>query len=414
MERASDLIRGCAAVRITGAEPERVINACCAAEIDFWGVEAQGDFTLIMSVRQSQTDRVAALAESCLCEAETLRLRGGAYIARRAKSRPVLWVLPILLAAALVCSALFVWRIDVTGNVTVSDTEILNALDDCGVGIGAFMPSLSGEMAASRVTAMIPELKWVGISSFGSRVTVKVRERTAVPEVVDKSAPARIVAERGGLIEQMGTLEGYPLFENGQTAARGDVLIDALVPGKFDNARIVRAAGYVTARTWYELTAVTPLERSVKRYTGEAYVALALRLGDRRINFYRGSRILYTMCDNIVRETKLGVMGSFELPAALITETGRSYELKTVRVDAEEAKRSLEALLEKTLRAKIGAEGRVLKSEFIYGETEGTAVVTLIAECRQNIAREELLTETEISALEAELEETNDREDNGG
>lgn len=414
MERLSDLIRGCAEMRITGAEPERVINACCEAGIDFWGVEAEDEFSLVMSVRQSRTGEVKTLAEKCLCEAETLRLRGGRRVASRAGSRPVLWILPLVLAGILAASTFFVWRIDVTGNVTVSDTEILNALADSGVYIGAFWPGFSNELTASAVTAAIPELKWVGISTFGSRVTVRVREKTRIPEIFDESLPARIVAVRGGLIEQMGALRGNPLFENGQTAAQGDVLIDALVPGKFEGARIVRAAGYVTARTWYELTAVMPLSRTVKEYTGETYTAMALRLGDRRINFYRSSRILHTMCDNIVQEKKLGVMGQFELPAALITEAGRGYTLKTVTVDRDEAKKTLEALLESTLKTKLGAGGRVLSSEFIFGEAEGRAVVTLLAECRQNIAREELLTEKEIAALSAELEETDDREDNGG
>ena len=414
MERVSDLLRGCVRVRITGAEPMSVINACAAGNIEFWGLEAQEECSLLLTVRESQAENLYEIAEKLLCETETVRKQGGKGLKKRVAARPVLWVLPLLLAAALAVSALFVWRIDITGNVTVSDREILSALRESGVYIGAFWPRFTSDLIRSRAMVKLPELKWVGVSTFGSRVSVKVREITPIPEVLDEGAPSVIVAKRGGIIEQMGTLRGFPLFENGQTAAEGDQLISPLTPGKERGGRIVRSLGYVTARTWYELHAAAPLSVAVKEYTGEKNTVYALKLGDRRINFYDSSRILHTMCDNIVEEKILGIEGFFQLPLTLVTERSEEYRLAAAPADREKVRASLEAALEAALRSALGEGGRVLSSRFTCGETDELMTVTLIAECRQNIAEERLLTEDEILALEAKLEELNGREDNGG
>lgn len=414
MERLSDRLRGCARVRITGAEPERVINACAAGGMEFWGLEREEDFALLLTVRAADRGRLETLAGKCLCEAETLGITGGRKLLNRVKARPVLWVLPLLLAAVLAASSLFVWRIDITGNVTVSDREILTALRESGVYTGAFWPAFTSDMIRSRVMVKLPELKWVGVSTFGSRTAVKVRELTPIPQVLDETAPAVIVAKRGGLIERMGVLRGFPLFENGQTAAEGDVLIDALVPGKERGGRIVRAMGYVTARTWYELTAAAPLTVTVKEYTGESRTDYALRLGNSRINFYESSRILHTMCDNIVKEEYLGIDGYFRLPIALITETEREYVTRRAPAEAGALGEELRETLVSALKARLGAGGTILSSRFTEGEAEGLLTVTLIAECRQNIAAERLLTEDEAGALNARLEELNGREDNAG
>ena len=44
--------------------------------------------------------------------------------------------------------------------------------------------------------------------------------------------------------------------------------------------------GSVTARTWYELETVVPLEAVEKRYTGREKTGISLRVGTRRIKFF--------------------------------------------------------------------------------------------------------------------------------
>lgn len=234
---------------------------------------------------------------------------------------------------------------------------------------------------------------------------MEVRERTKIPELYDEDKAVKIVAEQSGRIERMNVLRGVSLFKNGQTAAESDTLIDGAVPSTFGKTEIVHAEGSVIARTWYEICAVMPLEYNEKAYTGKTKSRFALIIGDNRINFYSKSRIFDTNCDNIIREQTLGIKGFFELSVKLVSEKSVSYELNKASISEDTAKTRLETLLNDELKFKIGEDGEIVSSEFTISLMDGFAVVTLLAECKQNIAAEKEMTADEINAAKSAEEE---------
>ena len=405
LERLSDIARGYAVIKAVGAEPTAIIDRCAAQGIEFWGVSPEDSFTLVFKTRLGQAEIVTGFAEKCCCEAEVLENCGLPVEAKKLKNRYALWLLPFALFALLVASSLFIWKIDISGNETVTDIEILNALEDSGVYIGSFSPRFVSDNIRSRVLIRVPELKWISVSVFGSRAVVEVRERTEIPELDDKHEPIKIVAEQSGIIQEMSVLRGFPLFSKGQTAVENDTLITGAVPSSFSETEIVHAGGSVSARTWYEITAIMPLEYTEKVYTGKEKTRFALIVGNDRINFYAKSRILDVNCDNIIKKQRLGIDGFFELPLIFVKETVKEYELSTASAFEDSAKARIEESLNDELKAKIGEDGEIKSSEYTFSVLDGFAVGTLRAECRQNIAAEEEMTAEEISAAKSAGEE---------
>lgn len=405
MERLSDRFRGYAVIRNVGAEPTKILDRCAAEQIDFWGACPDDAYTISFRTRLKDAEKVSGFAGKCCCEAEIMEKRGAPIWAKRLRHRYVLWILPIILLAVLVASSFFIWRIDITGNKTVSNIEILNALKDSGVGIGSFWPSFTSDSIRSRVLAKVPELKWISVSVFGSRAQVVVRERTEIPEVFNEHEAVKVIADQSGIIENMSVLKGYALFRKGQTAAMSDTLISGAVPSTFNQTIIVHAEGSVIARTWYELTAIMPLKYSEKVYTGKEHTRFAVIFGDNRINFYRNSRISDTNCDNIIDKKKLGIAGLFELPIYLVSEKSKTYELVPENISQSDAKTALETELSDELRYKIGDKGEVLQSEYTFCVSDGFAVGTLRSECRQDIAKEKKMTDDEINTALTPKEE---------
>jgi len=407
LERLSDTARGYAVIKAVGVEPTGIIDRCAAEGLEFWGAYPEDDYTLIFRTRLNKAQTVLGFAEKCGCELEILEKRGVPIEAKKLKRRYVLWGLPLFLLALLVFSSFFIWKIDIEGNSSVSDIEILNALEDSGVFIGSFSPKFTSDNIRSRVLIKIPELKWISVSVFGSRALIEVRERTDIPELLDENEAIKVVAEQSGIIERMNVLRGFPLFKKGQTAAENDTLIDGTVPSTFNKTELMHAEGSVIARTWYEICAVMPLEYSEKVYSGEIKHRFALIAFGNRINFYRNSRIFDTNCDNILGKQTLGIKGFFELPIALMTEKSRFYELETASVSEETARTLLEARANEELRSKIGEDGEIISAEFTFSVIDGFAVGTLRAECRQNIAAEKEMTAEEINAAISAGEEQN-------
>ena len=407
MERLSDEVRGYAVIKAVGAEPTRLIDRCADENIDFWGVCPEDEITFFFKTRLKHAEEILGFAEKCCCEAEIVERRGVPIEAKKLRRRYALLVLPLILIFILVASHFFIWEIEITGNDTVSDIEILNALEDSGVCIGSFWPDFTSDSIRSRVLVKVPELKWLSVSVFGSRAVVEVRERTDVPELFDEDEAVKIVAGEPGIIQSISVLRGFSLFKKGQTAAESDTLIGGAVPSTFGETEIVHAEGIVIARTWYEICAVMPLKYSEKIYTGEKESRFALIIGNERINFYGKSRISDTNCDNIVSERRLGIEGFFELPVTVVKETSESYELSGADFTEDAAGARLKELTACELRRRIGEDGEIISSEFTFSVIDGTAVGTLRAECRQNIATEKQMTVEEINAAKSAGEEKN-------
>ena len=405
MERLSDKARGYVVVRAVGVEPTRLIDRCAEKQIDFWGVYPEDDYTLVFRTRLKHAEEIMGFSDRCCCEAEVLERRGAPVEAKKLKGRYVLWALPLIFLSLLVVSSFYIWKIEIVGNENVSKIEILNALEDSGVYIGAYSPKFTSDNIRSRVLVRVPELKWISISVFGCRAFIEVRERTEIPELVDEDEPVKIVAEQSGIIERISVLRGFSLFKKGQTAAKSETLIDGAVPSTFDDTEIVHAEGSVIARTWYEICDIMPLQYTEKAYTGKTKSRFALIIGNNRINFYSKSRICDTNCDNIISKKTLGIKGFFELPVTLVDEKAVFYERTDASFSEDNAKAKLEEVLSEELKAKIGEDGEIISSEYTFSVVNGYAVGTLRAECKQDIATEEDMTADEIKAAEQAKEE---------
>lgn len=398
MEKLIDRARGYAVLRVVGAQPTMLLDSLAAEDIAFWGVEPVDELTLLFRARLAGAARASALAERCGCELALIKRRGLPVAAEKARKRYVLWVLPLLLLVLLIFSSFFIWKIEITGNETVSEIEILNALEDSGVYIGSFWPDFTSDSIRSEILIQIPELKWLSVSLFGSRALVEVRERTEIPVLLDENEAVKVIAGEAGIIERMSVLRGYALFKKGQTAAAGDTLITGAVPSSFAETTILHAEGSVLARTWFEICAVMPLAYEEKSYTGAESSRYALILGNTRINFYGNSRISDTNCDKIISERRLGIAGLFELPLIWVKETTLPYERLAAERAQETAKARLEALTAAVLTHRAGEAGEIKSAEFTFSVVDGFAVGTLRAECKQDIAAEAEMTADEIQA----------------
>ena len=73
----------------------------------------------------------------------------------------------------------------------------------------------------------------------------------------------------------------------------------------------------------------------------------------------------------------------------MTAETVRAYEISAVGVDRDAAQALLEDQLLKQLEQKIGEDGEVLSTQFSVRENGQMLEVSLRAECREEIGREQ-------------------------
>jgi similar to stage IV sporulation protein len=210
--------------------------------------------------------------------------------------------------------------------------------------------------------------------------------------VLDENTPADIVAAADGIILDIHTAAGQALFEDGDTVAKGEVLISGDVElrkpegSDYDIGRlVVHAVGEVTARTWRTLEASIPLTAQVKSYTGEQTTRYSAKILWWNIDFFGNSGISYDKYDKITQNHPAVLFGQ-TLPLSLTTVTFREYDLAERAIDGDAAR----AMLEETLLSQLDQiladrEGTVLRTDFIAQEENGLLTVTLLAECQEQI-----------------------------
>ena len=387
MHRERRYLRSTTRLRFTGAQPWLFLRRCTEAGIILTDAEAEDELTCLVSIPGRELPRAEKIAAQCGCTLEVLREMGLSRLERRVRGRGVLCALLALLFAALWAASLFVWDIRVTENDSdLPDSEIMRALSEQGVGVGAFWPAFRGERIRTRALLALPELSWLAVNVQGSRAMVEVRAALPPPDIFDPGRGAEIIAEHAGVIESIHVLSGSPQVSRGDAVTAGQTLIAGteLSP---------HARGTVNAYTYYELTAAAPLQREKKTPAGRPIHRFALICGQRRINFYADSGILPMNCDRITREWVFAASGAFALPLRLLEETCQPYTLETVSVPGEDVRTELETALREDLERRLSDTGEVRAIHYAASDDGAVMTVTLRSECLEEIGMDTVSTQ---------------------
>lgn len=394
LKKAVKLLRGSVCVRAKSAYPERMLNLCSARGIEFWDVRWIDDTALSFCVARGDLRALRRAAEGCGAEVSIERTAGTPFFFARLRRRHALFAGGILCAALLLVNSLFIWDFEVTGNETAPTETILHALREHGVHRGTFIYSFRSQDICNRVLPELKDLCWVAVNVRGCKAYVQVRERVRAPERVNESEPTNVIAAKPGLITKVRALDGEKRVLPGTSVQQGQLLIAGVVDtGGTEKpsvtTRFLAGKGEVWARTWYDLTVRVPLTYEKKVYTGKEKRSHTLIWGENRLKIgAKGSSICNVDCDKIKNQTQWTLFGLFALPVTWETETLLPYELEIAARSRADAEAQGKDVLETYLAALLGETGSVTQRRFSTAVEGDTLVVTLSAECEEQIGKE--------------------------
>jgi len=208
LTKITNRLRGEVRIRVMSDFPERVLNLCAARQIALWDVTWVSSAEFVCTLSHSDWRRLRRAAEKLDCTLTAESRRGMPFFLRWIRGRRALAVSMTVCALGLLAGTFFIWEFEIEGNRTVSDREILRALEKNGVKLGTFGFSVDGDDLRNHVLLDLPELSWIAVNVTGCRAHVQVRERIEPPEIVDRREPSNIVARRDGLVLRIRTLAG--------------------------------------------------------------------------------------------------------------------------------------------------------------------------------------------------------------
>ena len=388
-------LRGSCTVSVTAQHRTVAMNLCMQMHLQYTNFIWREDGGIQFDCSASSARRFVAACHKHGIEAEIVSYRGFPKFLKRLRSRTGLVVGAILAVALVVLSGLFVWDVQVSGNVELTDGEVIEALRVCGFGVGSYLPSLRVREIENRVLMESERIGWLSINTEGTVARVQIIEHISGESGEGTSSsknPANLVSVADGQIEYLELYRGNAVVTVGQAVKKGELLVSGLYDSQTGSFRYTRAAGRVMARTERVLTVEIPFLYEEKVYSEPYLQELELSFFNFSHKIFKNSRNSNILCDIIKYNANLGQLGENKLPISFSRTEARPYHLVERERSEEEALELCYAELAEQL-VSLSGEVQLLQKQIVTEVGESSVVLVCTLTCIENIA---LVQEFEI------------------
>ncbi len=262
LDRLVSFFTGYIQLLVRGSYLEKFLNLLTGSGLYLWDVKRLGTEVMEVKIRAHGFSRIRGVVRKTHTTVKIYEKKGWPFIRRKLARRKIFWIGAITLISFLVYLSSFVFIIKINGFEDTERQQLLANLSRLGLKAGASRHEVMQKKSLIEREVMIhtPGAVWLGITVRGVVAEVKVVKRKNVPAQVES---CDIVAAKDGVITKMVVVRGMPAVKEGDTVARGDLLISGVEwltnpeTGELEKHEVA-ASGIVTAKVWYDLEAVEP------------------------------------------------------------------------------------------------------------------------------------------------------------
>ena len=277
----------------------------------------------------------------------------------------------------------FLWDVRVSGNNTVTASEILDTLEGYGVRVGAFKKRIDTSDVENKILIESDVISWISINIQGNIASVEIRENVKGKNE-GKTKFANVVARKSGVIEYTQVYNGNVAVRAGQYVEKGDLLIGGIYDSKRVGFRFTRASGSVFARTVEEIIIKIPLEYEEKEYSGVVkyeknlnFFGFSLKISKKVWN----SGELY---DTINRVEEYDLLSGIHIPVYSQKTSYHEYKYVKRQRTYEEAERLAYFELNKKISEMEGVE--LIKKSISTTSTDNELILICTLTCIEDIS----------------------------
>jgi similar to stage IV sporulation protein len=371
-------------IELSGFSVERFVNRALAEGLAFWDFSrVGGKFLGYLSLGDYRAS--LALAERTGSVIKVLGFYGLPAWINRFKKRLFLVVGGFAFLAGLIVLTSFIWRIDIVGASRVSETEILEFLDENGFSLGRFRYGIAYRDIEALLLLEFEDLAWASLSVTGTRALINVQETIELTQEPLKEGFADIVAAKDGIIVYMATASGFPLYVPGDVVAAGEVVVAGRIEaGSPEEGNLtysyVRAESEIWARVYYRMDFDIPLTYFEKSFTGEVRRGYTIEIGKRewKLPFELGSNDDFIYYETVYDRKGLALGKNYPLPVAWV----RTSDYELVRIlcgrSVEEARFIGEELALRRIAEEIGEDAEIVDKQIIFADGEKSVAVSVL------------------------------------
>lgn len=376
------IISGYLKVSFYGEYRERILSLCATNGITLWNSRFTGD-SIESCILVRDFRHIRKIARGKGVRVHILKKRGLPFITERYKKRFGILVGAVLFFLILELMSGYIWIIDINGNQSVSDSEILAACNNIGIHVGIKKNSIYPKIEREKLLLELDKIAWASLNIEGSRLTVNVTE-TKQAEDGNKSY-SNLKADTDGIIEKMDIVSGTSVVKVGDAVKKGDLLVSGIIETA-DDTRFVNSKGTVTAKTERTMILSEDYKQKISVPTGEVKTKSVLELFGFKMPLYLGVE------NEPYEESKKTVTAKLfgqNLPIKIYKKRFEFYSERLVTYNYDELCGRLEKCLAEEIEACNSESYKILKKEFSKNNT--TVTLTAVIELKENIVYEDVL-----------------------
>ncbi len=396
--------RGYVIFRLEGLNLERVLNLTASKGIYFWDIVRKDYTTIEGKVGIQGYKELKKILKRTGCKSKIKLKIGYPFLLFKFKRKKSI-IIGLILSFIIImsCSSL-IWDINIYGNSTIDNKQIITSLESLGLSKGVLKYGIDLGYIRDSLMIEYDNLSWVGITINGTIVEVKVIEKKEINKKIDDIYPCDIVAKKKGVVEKIIGRTGDEVVKKGDIVKPNDILISGTIIRDYTTLRYVHAEGEVWARTYYESAEKSPINKIIKTKTGNKTTKAVLNIGSFSIDL--GKNII--PFDKYIVETKkksFPKWRNIKIPVEIIIEEYYEIHENKEKIPIDVLKESLKDKLAIKLIKHIPKDTEILEKEYNISQDKSSVTIELVIE-----ALEQIGIERKINVEEKIMEEENKEE----
>ena len=377
-----DFLFGRWIVSTPAANAPKLLNLLMKYEIEYSSPTLKNSL-LYLECTKSDYLKLKEICENRNIQINEEKTSGIPKIFEKYKMRPGLLV-GVALTLVMTAYALnVVWRIDVSGNESISSGEIEALLGESGFSVGSYIPTADLTLIENNLMQKNPDIAWISVNINGAVAKVEIREtHRALPK---NDTPSNLVAVRDGKIERIESYDGNCLVKVGDVVRAGDLLVSGIYQNNDGSIRTTSASGEIYARTLREIFVEIPFENTQKSYSGRKFHEIYINFFKKSIKVFANTGKMVSSCDIIYKNGRLGLPVFPEIPVGFEVTEYCEYEILPNLIDEEAAMELAFKALEQEL-GRLSQDIELLKKDIEFEINEKSYILRCQLVCVENIA----------------------------
>ena len=270
-------------VEINGEFCERLLNLISLNKVSAWNIKRKVD-KILLSVKVKDIWKLRKIRRKTGIKVRIIERKGVPFIIQKYHLRYGFVFGLILFFSIIYILNMFVWRVEIVGNQSVSSEEIFKTCEAIGIKNGIKKSKFDSYKLRDELLLNAEKLSWASLNLEGSVITVNVSE---IKNDFNSEEYCNIISDYNGVIKSIKVQKGSASVSVGDAIQKGDLLISGVVTAA-GQSFFTNASGEILAEVEEKITIEIPMFETQKTHNVKNYKKYCLDFFNITIPLYLG------------------------------------------------------------------------------------------------------------------------------